>query len=57
MKATIWAWCKSWWDGVMRGEIPLTVDILWLAETDGEVLVQDLARPQQGAIDTLPSDD
>jgi hypothetical protein len=43
MKAAIWRWCKAWRDGVLSGEIPLTVDILWLAEIDAPHL-RDAAR-------------
>ena len=36
MKSNIWVRCRSWLDSVMRGEIHLTADVLWLAEIDGE---------------------
>ena len=36
MKSSIWVRCRSVLDSVMRGEIHLTADVLWLAEIDGE---------------------
>ena len=36
MKSSIWVRCRSWLDSVMRGEIGLIADVLWLAEIDGE---------------------
>ena len=36
MKSNIWVRCRSWLDSVMRGEMHLTADVLWLAEIDGE---------------------
>jgi hypothetical protein len=36
MKSRIWVRCRSWLGSVMRGEIGLIADVLWLAEIDGD---------------------
>jgi len=46
MNFSIGVRCRSWLDSVMRGEIHLTADVLWLAEIDGEAPPRERSRPE-----------